>query len=69
MALRLRLLQIDEPTLHLRRDSDGRFTVAGIAMAAEGGDNAAGDWILAQKRIRVSGATVVWEDASGRRRR
>jgi len=63
MALRLRLLQIDEPTLHLRRDSDGRFTVAGIAMAAEGADNAAGDWILAQKRIRVSGATVIWEDA------
>ncbi|EXI78997.1 MAG: putative protein involved in outer membrane biogenesis [Candidatus Accumulibacter appositus] len=64
LALRLRLLEMDEPTLHLRRDGDGRFYVAGIAVSAEGGDNAAGNWILAQKRIRVRGATVVWEDAS-----
>ncbi|WP_291983456.1 YhdP family protein [Candidatus Accumulibacter sp. ACC005] len=63
LALRLRLLQIDEPTLHLRRDSDGRFFVAGIALADAGGDNAVGDWILAQKEIRVRGATVAWEDA------
>ncbi len=64
LALRLRLLQLDEPTLHLRRDGDGRLFVAGILLTADRGDNAAGDWILAQTRIRVRGATVVWEDAT-----
>lgn len=63
LSLRLRLLQIDEPTLHLRRDRDGRFYVAGIAIDQNAGDGDVGDWVLAQKRIRVSGATVVWEDA------
>ncbi|HCZ14783.1 MAG TPA: hypothetical protein DHV85_09325, partial [Candidatus Accumulibacter sp.] len=57
------LLQIDEPTLHLRRGSDGRFYVAGIAVDQNAGDGDVVDWVLAQKRIRVSGATVVWEDA------
>ena len=61
--LRLGLLQIAEPTLHLRRDVDGRFYVAGIAVSQDGGDGSVADWILAQRRIRVEGATVVWEDA------
>ena len=30
--LKLRLLNIDNPTLNLRRDSDGRFHIAGIAL-------------------------------------
>ncbi|MCP5247141.1 MAG: TIGR02099 family protein [Candidatus Accumulibacter sp.] len=63
LALRLRLLQIDEPTLHLRRDTDGRFFVAGIAVDAQDSDGDFGDWVLSQRRINVKGATVVWEDA------
>ena len=63
LSLRLRLLQLDAPTLHLRRDGDGRFYVAGIAVDQAGGDNGIGDWVLAQKQIAVQGATVVWEDA------
>jgi hypothetical protein len=51
------------PTLHLRRDVDGQFYVAGIAVNQEGSDNGVADWVLAQKRIRINGATVVWEDA------
>ena len=62
LGLRLRLLQVDEPTLHLRRDRDGRFYVAGIAIDRAGGDSDVGDWVLAQREIRVHGATVVWED-------
>ncbi|WP_300453088.1 YhdP family protein [Accumulibacter sp.] len=61
--LRLRRLQIDEPTLHLRRDTDGSLYVAGIAVSHAAGDGAIADWVLAQQRIRVNGATVVWEDA------
>ncbi len=62
--LRLGLLAIDEPVLHLRRDAQGKFVVAGIAISAEdkSGDTAAADWVLAQKRIRINGATLVWED-------
>ncbi|WP_313953537.1 YhdP family protein [Accumulibacter sp.] len=63
LGLRLRLLQIDEPTLQLRRDSDGRFHVAGIAVDLEGGNSDFGDWVLAQKQIRIKGATLIWEDA------
>jgi len=63
LQLRLSLLRLDEPTLHLRRDVDGQFYVAGIAVNRQGSDNGAADWVLAQKRIRINGATVVWEDA------
>lgn len=60
--LNLRLLRIDEPTLNLRRDAEGRYFVAGIPLAMENSDGAVSDWVLAQRRIRIRGATVVWED-------
>ena len=60
--LQLRLLRIDEPTLHLRRDAEGRISVAGIPLSQESSDGAVADWVLAQKRIRIAGATLVWED-------
>ncbi len=62
-GLYLHLLRIDEPTLHLRREVDGRFFVAGIAVTADGADNGAADWVLTQRHIRINDATVVWEDA------
>ncbi|HQO28401.1 MAG TPA: YhdP family protein [Accumulibacter sp.] len=61
--LRLRLLTIDEPVLHLRRDVDGRLHVAGLPISEDGGNSAFGDWVLIQRRIRIRGATLVWEDA------
>ena len=60
--LRLRLLSIDEPTLNLRRGADGRFSIAGIPLDQDQGDGGVSEWILAQRRIRVRGATLVWED-------
>jgi len=60
--LRLRLLRIDEPTLHLRRSGDGRLFVAGIPLTQEGDDRDVSSWILEQRRIRIRGATLVWED-------
>ncbi|MBL8397187.1 MAG: TIGR02099 family protein [Candidatus Accumulibacter sp.] len=63
LQLRLRLLTIDEPVLHLRRDRDGHLQVAGITISEDGGNSAFADWVLAQQRIRIRGATVVWEDA------
>ena len=62
MQLRLRVLRIDEPTLHMRRGGDGRFFIAGIPLGREGGDSDVSSWVLDQRRIRINGATLVWED-------
>ncbi|MDZ4313824.1 MAG: YhdP family protein [Azonexus sp.] len=57
----LSLLVIEGPVLHVRRDIDGRITVAG--MATEGESNPAfNEWLLAQKHIRILDATIVWDD-------
>ena len=62
-TLVLRLLRIDTPVLHLRRDAEGKFYVAGIPLTDGGeSDSDVSDWVLAQKRIRINGATLVWED-------
>ena len=61
--LKLRLLSIDEPTLNLRRDSRGRFYIAGIPLSQEQSGGGVSEWILAQRRIRIRGATLVWDDA------
>ncbi len=58
--LRLSLLAIDEPVLHVRRDTAGKLFVAGIPVSD--GPSTFPDWVLAQKRIRINGATLVWED-------
>lgn len=57
----LALLAFDGPVLHVRREADGRLTVAGIAAEGES-DPAFADWVLGQKRIRIRDATIVWED-------
>lgn len=63
-TLKLRLLRIDQPTLNLRRDADGRFFIAGIALADdEASGSAFSDWVFAQRRIRIHNATLIWEDA------
>jgi uncharacterized protein (TIGR02099 family) len=60
--LKLRLLRIDEPILNLRRDSAGHISIAGIPLSQEQNDNDISDWVLAQRRIRIRGAALVWED-------
>ncbi|MBK9445069.1 MAG: TIGR02099 family protein [Betaproteobacteria bacterium] len=60
--LRLSLLAIDEPVLHIRRDTKGGLQIAGIPVSEGESDANVADWVLAQKRIRINGATLVWED-------
>ena len=60
--LKLRLLRIVEPTLNLRRDPQGRFFVAGLPLNGNEGGGDVSDWILAQRKIRIQDATLVWED-------
>ena len=61
-SLKLRLLRINEPILHLRRDAAGLLYIAGIPLSQEQGDADVSAWVLAQRRIRIRGATLVWED-------
>jgi len=61
LSLRLHYLEIDEPTLLVRRHANGSFEVAGIAVE-EGGDGSGLAWVLAQQRIHIKDATIVWED-------
>lgn len=57
----LSLLSFEGPVLHVRRNEDGRITVAGVAAEGES-DPAFARWVLEQRRIRISDATVVWDD-------
>ena len=58
----LDLLVFERPVLHVRRDVQGRISVAGMASEGES-DPAFLDWVLTQKRIRIHDASIVWEDA------
>jgi len=60
--LRLALLSVDEPVLHIRRDAAGALTVGGIPVNTSSSDAGVAEWVLAQHRIRINGATLVWED-------
>ena len=57
----LALLAFERPVLHVRRETNGRITVAGINAEGES-DPAFAQWVLDQKRIRIRNATVLWED-------
>ena len=60
--VQLRLLRIDAPTLNVRRDASGQFFVAGLPVGESDSGGNIPDWILGQRRIRILGATLVWED-------
>ncbi|GBG01653.1 hypothetical protein AZSI13_09800 [Azospira sp. I13] len=63
LSLRLHLLEIQEPTLLVRRNADGSFEVAGIPVESSGSDDGGAlNWVLAQHRIHIKDATIVWED-------
>jgi uncharacterized protein (TIGR02099 family) len=56
-------LEIDAPSLDLRRDAQGRLFVAGLEIKADNqpGDDFS-DWLLAQDRVVIRNATVTWHD-------
>lgn len=57
----LSLLAFESPVLHVRREADGRITVAGLETEGES-DPRLAEWVLEQGRIRVRNARVLWED-------
>ena len=64
--LTFRALEISAPTLDVRRDSTGKFYVAGIALGADESQGGAGlaDWLLRQPKVVVRDAVVAWQDAT-----
>jgi uncharacterized protein YhdP len=57
----LKLLAFDGPVLHVRRDVDGKLSIAGMSSDSDS-DPAFAEWVLDQKHIRIRNATIVWED-------
>lgn len=55
-------LEIDRPTLVLRRTADGALWIAGIPLAGGQRDEGFGDWLLKHRQVVVLDATVVWVD-------
>lgn len=60
--LRLASLEIDKPELFVRRDTQGRFFIGGVALSSSGGDASLADWLLHQSRMVVRNALIVWVD-------
>lgn len=55
-------LEVDAPTLDLRRDRDGRLFVAGLEMKSGQSNEGFADWVLAQDRIVIRRASLTWTD-------
>ena len=56
-------LLIDRPDLDIRRDSNGRISVAGLLLQQDdSANNGFLQWLLAQREIVVRDAQLVWED-------
>lgn len=61
--LRLARLELNTPTLMLRRDRDGRLFAAGLEITPRAGDeDDFADWLLAQERVIIRDATITWQD-------
>ncbi len=57
----LSLLAFDGAVLHVRRDANGKITLAGVDAEGES-DPALAEWLLEQPHVRVRNATIVWDD-------
>ena len=61
--LRLARLELNAPTLLVRRDSKGRFFAAGLEVTPQPGDeDDFTDWLLAQDRVVIRDASIAWQD-------
>lgn len=63
MDLRLASLTIDRPDIHISRDGEGRFYVAGILVDPEKqSESGVADWILKQHEIIILDGALHWKD-------
>lgn len=62
-SVRFHSLALDRPDLAIRRDAQGGFHVAGLALVkAPAGEPGFADWLLAQSEVSVRGARLTWSD-------
>ena len=63
LDLRLHSFEVDDLKLSVRRDAQGRITIAGLLLdAAKKGDGKLTDWVLGQREIVVRNAEIDWDD-------
>ncbi len=56
-------IYIDQPALDIRRDRDGRLSVAGLNVSGAGGpDTGVLDWFFSQAEFVIRGGTLHWVD-------
>ncbi|HQT26380.1 MAG TPA: AsmA family protein, partial [Burkholderiales bacterium] len=60
--VRFSSLEIDHPTLGIRRDKSGTVYVAGIPVNQGPADSGLSDWLLHQSRILIRNGFILWED-------
>ena len=61
--LRLARMELNTPTLMLRRDSNGRIFAAGLEITPQASDqDDFVNWLLAQERVIIRDATITWQD-------
>jgi uncharacterized protein YhdP len=61
--LRLARLELNTPTLLLRRDRNGRLFAAGLEITPQpNAEEDFTDWLLAQDRVIIRDATITWQD-------
>ena len=60
--VRLYSLEIDQPSLALRRTAKGEIYVGGVWVNQPDTESSFADWVLRQHRVIVRGATLTWQD-------
>ncbi|MEO8202938.1 MAG: YhdP family protein [Betaproteobacteria bacterium] len=63
LDLRLHSFEVDNLKLSVRREPDGRISVAGIVLDPQKkGNGRLTDWVLGQREIVVRNSDIVWQD-------
>lgn len=63
MGMGFEQLHIQNPSLEVRRTTDGQIWVAGLPLQTQGAENpAVADWIFSQPELAILGGTVRWVD-------
>ncbi len=60
--MHLHSLELDQPNLVVKRDTQGLLYIAGVALSDQSSDKKLADWLLHQARIVVRDARITWQD-------
>ncbi len=60
--IRFHSIRIDQPDLTIRRDTAGIIHVAGIALSPDPREGGFADWLLRQRQLILSDASILWQD-------